>query len=369
MRADYLIVGGGPVGLATAIHAAQAGRSAVVIERCHGPVDKACGEGLMPPGLAHLRRLGVELPSWGTHPFRGIRYIDQDFRAEADFLEGPGMGVRRLALSEGLRARALALGVEIRDGVEALEWSETAEEVALMTTRGAVVGRYLVAADGLHSPIRKQAGFGVKLGPQRRLGIRRHYTVKPWSDFVEVWWADGVEAYVTPVGDERVGVAFLWSGAKGNYELFLERFPELAAKLGHQTESQIRGAGPFDVRVDRRVKGRVLLVGDAAGYLDAITGEGISLGLEAAEALVTATLADRPQDYEGAWQRIYRRYLQVTRLMLWVARHPWLRRRVVRALARSPEAFQGFLALNSGAYNWTQALPSAGRVGIGLLTG
>jgi 2-polyprenyl-6-methoxyphenol hydroxylase-like FAD-dependent oxidoreductase len=166
-----------------------------------------------------------------------------------------------------------------------------------------------------------------------------------------------------------VGVAFLWSGAKGNYELFLERFPELCRKLGVQTESQIRGAGPFDVRVESRVKGRVLLVGDAAGYLDAITGEGITLGFEAAEALVHCTLSDRPQDYEAAGKQLYRRYSQVTRLMLWVARHPWLRRRVVRALSRSPEAFQGFLALNSGAYSWTQALPSAGRVGLGLLTG
>jgi flavin-dependent dehydrogenase len=134
-------------------------------------------------------------------------------------------------------------------------------------------------------------------------------------------------------------------------------------------DSSIRGAGPFDVQVDRRVRGRILLVGDAAGYLDAITGEGISLGLDAAEALVRATLADRPEDYEAAWQRLYRRHSQVTRLLLWLSRHPWLRGRVVRALAASPSAFQGMLALNSGASSWREALPSLGRVGVGLLTG
>lgn len=366
--ADLVIVGGGPVGLATACYAAIRGRSAVVIERCTGAVDKACGEGLMPPGVARLQRLGVEIPEAWSHPFRGIRYIDGEYTAEADFLEGPGLGVRRLALSEALRARARGLGVEIREGVEALEFTEAGDQVALMTSAGAVSGRWLVAADGLHSQIRKRAGFAVTQAPKRRLGVRRHFTVRPWSPFVEVWWQEGVEAYVTPVGPERVGLAFLWDGPRGNYDLFLERFPDLAARLG-PPESQIRGAGPFDVRVDRRVRGRVALVGDAAGYADAITGEGITLGMACAEALVEAICADRIGDYERNFHAITARYERLTRLLVWVARHPWLRRRVVRSLSRRPAAFQSFLALNSGAYSLTQGLPGALQVGVGLLTG
>ncbi len=371
--ADLVIVGGGPVGLSVACYAAQRGRSAVVIERCTGAVDKACGEGLMPPCVRRLERMGVEIPAWGVHPFRGIRYIDGDRAgeavvAEADFIEGPGLGVRRLALSEGLRARALQLGVEIQEGVEALDFTDAGDHVALLTSRGAVSGRLLVAADGLHSQIRKKAGFAVTHAPKRRLGIRRHFTVKPWSPFVEVWWQAGVEAYVTPTGPERVGLAFLWDGPRGNYDLFLERFPDLAAKLG-PPESAIRGAGPFDVRVDRRVKGRVLLVGDAAGYADAITGEGISLGMACAEALVDAVCADQIAGYEAAYRALTGRAERLTRLLVWVARRPWLRRRLVAALARSPSAFQSFLALNSGAYTLTQGLPGAARVGLGLLTG
>ena len=346
----------------------MAGKSVVLIERGQAAVDKACGEGVMPPGLAHLRRIGVEIPESGSHPFKGIRYRDGEVVAEADFLEGPGLGIRRLVLSEQLRNRAIDLGVDLRAGVEALEFTETGEDVALMTTRGAVRGRYLVAADGLHSQLRKWAGIPTHVGPGRRLGIRRHFAVRPWSDHVEVWWADGVEAYVTPVGPEQVGVAFLWSGARGNYELFLERFPELAGRLRNPS-SAIRGAGPFDVQVAQRRKGRVLLVGDAAGYVDAITGEGLNLGFEAAEALVHCTLAGRPEDYEGAWQAVYRRHRLLTRLLLWVANRPWLRRRVVRALAASPVGFQGFLALNSGFIPPWAALPTLGRVGLGLLRG
>lgn len=381
MDVDYAIVGGGPAGLAVAIEAALAGKTAVIVERCRGPVDKACGEGLMPPGVARLRALGVELPAWGTHPFSGIRYIDGDVIAEANFAEGPGLGVRRLALAEAMLARAAALGVTLYQGTEAMGWTEDTAGVTLETSRGPVRARWLVAADGLHSRVRKDAGIeatalsggGTHPGAGRRLGIRRHFTVAPWSDKVEVWWGDGVEAYVTPVGPERVGVAFLWtggvwSGGRGNHEAFLEHFPALAARLG-PAESTVRGAGPFGVRVARRTRGRVLLVGDAAGYLDALTGEGLSLAFESAEALVRATIAGAPERYEADWARITRRHLFLTRLLLQVARRPWLRRRLVRALRRFPSGFSVFLAMNTGYWSPWRAIPAAGAVGIGLLTG
>ncbi|MFN7145984.1 MAG: FAD-dependent monooxygenase, partial [Myxococcota bacterium] len=243
LDADYAIVGGGPAGLAVAIEAALAGKRAVVVERCRGPVDKACGEGLMPPGVARLRAMGVEVPAWGSHPFTGIRYVDGDVVADGLFAEGPGLGVRRLALSEAMRARAVALGTTILEGTEALGWAEDPDGVTLETTRGPVRARWLVAADGLHSRVRKEAGIeATPLATKgRRLGIRRHFTVAPWSDKVEVWWGDGAEAYVTPVGPERVGVAFLWSGGKGDHDSLLARFPALAARLG-PPESAVRGA-------------------------------------------------------------------------------------------------------------------------------
>jgi flavin-dependent dehydrogenase len=327
----------------------------------------------MPPCVQRLNVLGVELPQWGKAPFSGIRYLDSEtgMVAAADFIEGPGLGVRRLALSEALKARAASLGVQLEEGVEALEHTQTSDSVSLLTTRGALTGRYLVAADGLHSKIRKDSGFKTTFGPIRRLGIRRHFSVPAWSPQVEVWWKEGVEAYVTPTGPNRVGVAFLWQGVKGNYEHFLEQFPELAARLTNP-ESQIRGAGPFDVRVDKRAIGRVFLVGDASSYLDAITGEGIALGMEQAEALVQAVLYQKaPEEaakhYEKAWKRIFRHYEILTRGLLYIARHPALRRRVIRALSKSPAAFQAFLALNTRACSWWSTLPSAAQVGLRLL--
>lgn len=340
MKCDVAIVGGGPVGLAVGIEAARAGLHAVVFERCRGIVDKACGEGLMPHGVARLDALGVTIPSWGVHSFRGIRYVDGDVVAQADF-DSPALGVRRTALEEALRARFAALGGELRTGEEVRGWTQDEDKVAI----GDLEARWLVAADGLHSRVRKDAGFTVRIGARRRMGMRRHFHVRPWSPYVEVHWTDGLEAYVTPAGPERVGVALLWGGhEKGDYDRFLSRFPALLEKLG-QPETEVRGAGPFDVSVDAQVRGRVFLVGDAGGYVDAITGEGVALGLTEALALV-ATL-DRPEAWTATWRSITRRHRQLTRLLLAIADRPALRHRMVRAFQRHPALFRSLLAYNS----------------------
>src|SRR5215471_11795344 len=226
-RLDYAVVGGGPAGLAVAILAALAGRHAVVLERKHGPVDKACGEGLMPPGVAWLDRMGVDLEACHGRPFRGIRYVDGDVTAEAAFVEGPGLGIRRTALSSAMRSRTASVGVEIHDRCEAGLFAEHPDHVRLETSTGPVESRWLIGADGLHGHVRESSGFPVTRGARRRFGMRRHFRVEPWSDFVEVHWGDGVEAYVTPVGSGSVGIAFLWSAGgdqRADYGAFLARF-------------------------------------------------------------------------------------------------------------------------------------------------
>lgn len=110
---DVLIAGGGPAGLATAIHSALAGMEAVVVEPRAVPVDKACGEGLMPSGAAALDALGVRVEG---RPLRGIRYLDRRYAVEAVFRDGPGLGVRRTALHGALARRARELGVRVVPG-------------------------------------------------------------------------------------------------------------------------------------------------------------------------------------------------------------------------------------------------------------
>ena len=328
---DVLVAGGGPVGLATAIEAARRGLQVTVAEPRTDPVDKACGEGLMPGAVQRLATLGVHPVGM---PITGIRYLAGPLQAEASCANGPGLGVRRTSLHAALTARAAALGVRrlarpVDDIVEEDGWVEAAGERC----------RWLVAADGLHSPIRRRLGLDRPSRGPRRYGLRAHYGIAPWTSLVEVHWCGDAEAYVTPLQPDLVGIAILGERSKP-YPRWLADFPALAERLGgRQPVAQIRGAGPLRQRCDTPRRGRVLFVGDAAGYVDALTGEGITTGLACAEALVDCIVADRPQDYPRAWRRATRRYRLLTGALVHAATIPPLRRHIVPAARRWPRVF------------------------------
>ncbi|MGW5104945.1 NAD(P)/FAD-dependent oxidoreductase [Streptomyces sp. NPDC004100] len=327
---DVLVAGGGPAGLAAAVHATLAGLTAVVVEPRTAPVDKACGEGVMPGGVAALRALGVEPTG---RELRGIRYLDGHHRAEAPFRDHPGLGVRRTTLHHALHERALDLGVRIVPGkVGAVR--QTRDSV----TAAGITARWLIAADGLHSPVRRRLGLELPAGARGRYGLRRHYHVAPWTDFVEIHWSGHGEAYVTPVADGLVGVAVL-SRVRRAYDEHLSAFPALTAALHGAPATAVRGAGPLLQRVRRRVEGRVLLVGDAAGYVDALTGEGIALALTTAEAAVRCIAAGRPDRYEREWSRATRRHRLLTRALLAASSRPAGARLVVPVASRVPPVF------------------------------
>jgi flavin-dependent dehydrogenase len=341
--ADLVVVGGGPAGLATAIRARLAGLRVTVLERFQPPIDKACGEGLMPDAVVRLREIGVEIPPEEAFPFRGIRYFDGDVMAEGVFPQAGGLGVRRLHLHEALVRRAGEVGVEVL-------WGRGARGLVpggVETENGILTARWIAGADGLHSRVRQWAGLEKGDGPLRRFGVRRHYALTPWSDFVEVYWGAGCEAYVTPVGAGEVGVAMLWSGGKSRFDDLLGRLPALAAKLaGAPVTSKDRGAGPLHQRVRRVYEGQVALVGDASGYLDAITGEGLAMALHQSAALVEALRARDLARYAAAHRRIGRLPDFMTSLVLGLERRPALRRRAIKALAAEPALFSRLLGIH-----------------------
>jgi len=342
------VVGGGPAGLAVAIAARREGLDVVVLDQASPDIDKACGEGLMPAGTAWLADNGVEVDPEGTAPFVGIRYVDTTTGsvAQALFPHGAGTGIRRLHLHRALVARAGQLGAELRWKTPVIGLHPDGVQLDGEVVRADRV----IGCDGLHSAVRKWAGLGVHWASWQRFGLRRHYALAPWSNHVEVHWADGCEAYVTPVGPNRVGIAMLFSGEKARFDDLLARFPDLAARLAQAPhDSQVRGAGPFRHSVSSVHSGRVLLVGDAGGYVDALTGEGLSLAFHEADAAVAAIRDGEPRRYVREHARITRLYRWTTGLLLVVARRPWLRRRVVRALAAEPHFFAQMLGVNDGA--------------------
>lgn len=325
--ADLLIAGGGPGGLATALHARRQGLSVIVAEPREDPIDKACGEGVMPGGLAELTSLGVDPAGM---PFRGIAYVSQHRRAEARFRGAPGRGVRRTTLHAELASRAKEQDTDwIRARITSVD------QDAHGVTAAGIRAKWLVAADGLHSAVRRAVGITAVAGTPRRYGVRQHYRVPAWSEFIEVHWSRWGEAYVTPVEPDLVGVAIL-----SDHRPELSWFPWLAHRLRGASAGQARGCGPLRQVVSRRVAGRVLLVGDAAGYEDALTGEGVSLAIKQAAAAVTAIVAEAPSSYETAWHRITRKYRLLTRALVLASTPKPARHAIVPACALLPGVFQ-----------------------------
>jgi flavin-dependent dehydrogenase len=327
---DLLVAGGGPAGLATALHAVRAGLSVTVRDPRGSVIDKACGEGLMPGALAALLDLGVDPAG---HELTGIRYVARERSASAAFRDGPGRGVRRTTLHASLREAAVSAGVVIEQGTV----TDVVQDDSGVLVDG-TPARFLVAADGLHSPLRRSLGLEARPASFRRYGLRRHYAMAPWTSQVEVHWADSTEAYVTPVARGVVGVAML-SSTRGPFDSHLARFPALASRLSTHEGGAVMGAGPLRQRATSRVQGRVLLVGDAGGYVDALTGEGIALALAQARSAVRAIADEDPRRYEHEWHAITRRYRLLTAGLLGATRVPPIRRALVPAAALLPGVF------------------------------
>lgn len=325
----------------------------------------------MPRGVTALSRLGI-IATVGAagelgRPFVGIRFRDGDLVAEGDFPCGRGLAVRRTRLHRRLVRRATELDVDIRWG----ERVESLTDDGVETGSGEVTGRWTVGADGLLSRVRRWVELEGPKSSRRRFGVRRHFRTAPWTRRVEVSWTDGVEAYVTPIAEREIGVAFLWSGEKTDFDGLLPRFPRLAACLENaEVLSRDRGAGPFEQRVREVVCGRVLLVGDAAGYVDPVTGEGVGLALQQAEALASALAEGDPERYRRDHRRLVRDPDLLTRLLLVLERRQRLRRRVFGALRRDEQLFSALLAPHTEGDASLQGLSSTlWRLAVGLLRG
>lgn len=285
----------------------------------------------MPGAVADLTALGIALPG---RELAGIRYVAGRRSVDAPFRPGPGRGVRRTALQLALSDAVAREGIPVeRRTVRSV--AQDAEGVLVDGHRA----RYVIAADGLHSTVRRLVGLEGRQRGRRRFGLRRHVATAPWTPFVEVHWSPRAEAYVTPVADDCVGVAVLVDGG-GDYDDLLTAFPALRERLAGVPGSRVLGAGPLRQRASRRVAGRVLLVGDASGYVDALTGEGIALGLAQARAAVAAVGRGDPASYERVWQRLSWRHNLLTQGLLAASGRPLLRRGLVPAAHAMPSVFR-----------------------------
>jgi flavin-dependent dehydrogenase len=358
-RNEVVVVGAGPAGIVAAIAARRLDLQAIVLDARTPPINKPCGEGILPQGVAALRRLGISLPPESAFLFRGIRFVDEEHSARADFAGATGFSVRRVMLHQMLVNHAVEAGVEFRWGTRVMQ----IDSEAVTTVKEKFSYRWLVGADGQNSQIRKWAGLDPRIVRRKRFGFCSHFQVRPWSDVVEVHWARGCQIFITPMAGQELGVAVISRDPGLRIEGALRRFPALAEKLRGATPTTRESGDTTSLRILPAIsRGRVALIGDASGTVDAVTGHGLSLSFQQAIPLAEAMRLDDLAHYQHAHKNIAAVPTAMSRLMLLMSGSDWIRRRALRLFQETPGLFSKLLAIHS------ETMPLS-SVGVGEIAG
>jgi len=361
---DVFVIGGGPAGLAAAIAARGRGFNVMVADGAAPPIDKACGEGLMPDTIEALKRIGIGASALDGYPLRGMRFLNGDLTVKAEFAGAQGVGVRRVVLHRHLMECAQKAGVT-------LHWktSVTGISPAGVTMAGkTIAARWIIGADGIRSRVRGWARLERSHRPQLRYAFRRHYRVPPWSDCTDVHWSRNAQAYVTPVSSTEVCIVLISSHHQGRFASMDAEFPRLAERLASwKPVGSERGAVTFSHHLHRVYRGHVALLGDASGSVDAITGEGLCLSFHQARVLADSLAAGDLSRYQVEHRRLARRPTLMGRILLLLDRQPNLRHRAMRALAAHPDLFARLLAVHVGDTSPTHLAATGALLGWHLL--
>lgn len=362
---EVFVVGGGPAGLAVAIAARQVGLQATVADGASPPIDKSCGEGLLPEGVQALRALGIELGADDAFPIRGIRFSNGRRSVAADFPLARALGIRRTTLHARMVERAEACGVRLfwKSPVRSI-CSEGVRHGQTMTR-----ARWIIGADGSSSRVRAWAGLDAGRAVSERFGFRKHYRVTPWSEHIEVYWTSLGQIYVTPVSHDEISVAGICRQAPWRVDDLLLAAPDLGARLaGAELTSAERGAVTALRRLPRVYRENVALIGDASGSTDAITGLGLCLAFEQAHALATALAADNLELYAQEHRLLANKAWIMGRLLLLMDRYRLVRNRAFAAFAHEPRIFERLLAAHSRPLTRTIFTSAGMSLGWHLLT-
>lgn len=362
MTSDVVVVGAGPAGIATAIAASLKGLRVTVLDSRKPPIDKPCGEGLLPQAVTAVRKIGIELDSSNAFPFYGIRFCDENSSATARIANGHACGVRRTTLHRLLMDRALELGVSFRWGARVSDLSGGG-----VTADGAFFScKWIVGADGQNSIVRQWSGLGPQRYRRTRFGFRRHYRVSPWTDAVEVHWGKRCQMFVTPTRAHEVCIVLLSSDPHMRIERALEMFPTVARHLrGAAAEGAEGGAITALGRARAATCRNVALVGDASCAIDGIAGQGLSLAFQEAVCLSEALACNNLSAYENAHRRITTMAVRMTRLLLLMERSTLIRAKTLRLFEAQPGLFSKMMSIHTGEVS-PESLRAREIVDLGL---
>ncbi len=358
---EVFVVGGGPAGLVAAIAARQQGLSVMVADGADHPIDKPCGEGLIPETQTALAKLGIQIPKTDAFAFRGIRFLQKGSQVCADYPRGYGLGIRRTVLHALLVKKAEENGVQMlwRTPVTGIE----KERVNLKQM--SVAARWIVGADGSGSRVRRWSGLDATVRHHQRFAVRRHYRVRPWTEHMEIYWGECAQAYVTPISQEEVCIVVLAEKSQdANFAESFADWPELKERLANaEPSSRERGAITAMHSLKNVYKKNVALVGDASGSVDAITGEGLRLAFSQALALAEGMKRGDLREYQRVHQRLARRPSWMANLLLLLGRNAGIRQRALKSLAAKPGLFAELLAIHAGYATTPGIVAASARVG------
>jgi menaquinone-9 beta-reductase len=344
LRPDVLVVGGGPAGLAAAIAARLKNFRVTVVDSRKPPINKPCGEGLLPEAVEALHGLGIEVDSGHGYPFAGFRFSDEFSAVEAAIPAGRAFGLRRTALHQLLIDRAEEVGVSLLWGTRISDFSSAGARI----DGNFVPCKWLIGADGRYSAVRRFARLEPRFRARYRIGFRRHYAIAPWTNFVEVHWGRKSQIVVTPTGRDEVCISLFVDDPRMRMDRAMPQFPEVARRLrGVAPISTERGAAVSFSRARGVVRGNIALVGDSGCTVDSISGQGLSLAFQQAGNLADALAAGDLARYSAAHRRITRTPVHIARLLLLMNSSVELRRRALKLFAAKPQMFADLIAVHT----------------------
>jgi flavin-dependent dehydrogenase len=369
IRCDVVVVGAGPAGSMTAAALARRGYTVRAFDRALFPRDKACAE-YCPPGVADvLERAGV----WASvAPYAvstpgmnvcvgGLTILP--VRYGAGGVVRTGFSVPRIRLDSMLLEHARRCGADVREGerLTGITNIDRGFSVTIVNRAGestTMETRAVVAADGLYSPAARLLGVRSTGRWPQRLGLVSHFATARDLECGEMHVGSGLYCGLATVepGVMTVGlvVDLAEARARGVHgqalpEWALERLPAVRARLeGATMLKPARGIGPMSRRVDRVAGAGFLLVGDAAGFLDPFTGEGLYRALRGSELAIetidvglrrtsTATVPDLT-GYAQSRRRVFAGKERVTWIIQVAMTQPRVFTRLARSLAGSSAA-------------------------------